>query len=49
MGWKETTTQEQVGKDGGPIETKDVSAIDVIAQAADRTPGDRNLQPPVLR
>jgi hypothetical protein len=29
MGWKETTTQEQVGKDGGPIETKDVSAIDV--------------------
>ena len=24
MGWKETTTQENVGKDGGPIETKDV-------------------------
>ena len=30
MGWKETTTQENVGKDGGPIETKDVSAVDVI-------------------
>ena len=36
MGWKETTTQENVGKDGGPIETKDVSAIDVIrARIAD--------------
>ena len=30
MGWKETNVSEQVGKDGGPIETKDVSAIDVI-------------------
>jgi hypothetical protein len=30
MGWKETNVNEQVGKDGGPIETKDVSAIDVI-------------------
>ena len=24
MGWKETSVNEQVGKDGGPIETKDV-------------------------
>ena len=24
MGWKETNVNEQVGKDGGPIETKDV-------------------------
>jgi hypothetical protein len=30
MGWKETNVNEQVGKDGGPIETKEVSAIDVI-------------------
>jgi hypothetical protein len=30
MGWKETNVNEQVGKDGGPIDTKDVSAIDVI-------------------
>ena len=30
MGWKETNVNEQVGKDGGPIETKDVSAVDVI-------------------
>ena len=30
MGWKETTTQENVGKDGGPIETKDVSAVEFI-------------------
>jgi hypothetical protein len=30
MGWKETNVNEHVGKDGGPIETKDVSAIDVI-------------------
>jgi hypothetical protein len=30
MGWKETSVNEQVGKDGGPIETKDVSAIDII-------------------
>jgi AraC-like DNA-binding protein len=30
MGWKETSVNENVGKDGGPIETKDVSAIDVI-------------------
>jgi hypothetical protein len=30
MGWKETNVNAQVGKDGGPIETKDVSAIDVI-------------------
>jgi Glutathione S-transferase, C-terminal domain len=30
MGWKETNVNEQVGKDGGPIETKDVSAIDII-------------------
>ena len=30
MGWKETNVNEQVGKDGGPIEPKDVSAIDVI-------------------
>ena len=30
MGWKETNVNEQVGKDGGPIETKDVSAIDAI-------------------
>jgi hypothetical protein len=36
MGWKETSVNEQVGKDGGPIETKDVSAIDVIrARIAD--------------
>jgi hypothetical protein len=36
MGWKETNANEQVGKDGGPIETKDVSAIDVIrARIAD--------------
>ena len=35
-GWKETNVNEQVGKDGGPIETKDVSAIDVIrARIAD--------------
>jgi hypothetical protein len=30
MGWKETNVSENVGKDGGPIETRDVSAIDVI-------------------
>jgi hypothetical protein len=30
MGWKETSVNEQVGKDGGPIETKDVSAIDIV-------------------
>jgi AraC-like DNA-binding protein len=36
MGWKETNVNEQVGKDGGPIETKDVSAIDIIrARIAD--------------
>jgi hypothetical protein len=36
MGWKETNVNEQVGKDGGPSETKDVSAIDVIrARIAD--------------
>jgi predicted transcriptional regulator len=36
MGWKETNVNEQVGKDGGPIETKDMSAIDVIrARIAD--------------
>jgi hypothetical protein len=36
MGWKETSVNEQVGKDGGPIETKDVSAIDIIrARIAD--------------
>ena len=29
MGWKETNVNEQVGKDGGPIETKDVSAIGI--------------------
>ena len=29
MGWKETNVNEQVGKDGGPIETKDVSAVDM--------------------
>jgi AraC-like DNA-binding protein len=31
MGWKETTTQETVGKDGGPIETKDVTARELLA------------------
>jgi hypothetical protein len=31
MGWKETTTQENVGKDGGPIETKDVTARELLA------------------
>jgi hypothetical protein len=40
MGWKETNVNEQVGKDGGPIETKDVSAIGVnrarIAGASSR-------------
>ena len=36
LGWKETNVNEQVGKDGGPIETKDVSAIDIIrARIAD--------------
>jgi hypothetical protein len=30
MGWKETSVNENVGKDGGPIETKDVSALDII-------------------
>jgi hypothetical protein len=30
MGWKETNVNENVGRDGGPIETKDVSAIDII-------------------
>jgi hypothetical protein len=36
MGWKETNVNEQVGKDGGPIKTKDVSAIDFIrARIAD--------------
>jgi hypothetical protein len=36
MGWKETNVNENVGKDGGPIETKDVSAIDIIrARIAD--------------
>jgi hypothetical protein len=29
MGWKETNVNGQVGKDGGPIETKDVSAVDM--------------------
>jgi hypothetical protein len=36
MGWKETNVNEQVGKDGGPIETKDVSAIDIIRVSAIR-------------
>jgi AraC-like DNA-binding protein len=31
MGWKETTTQEMVGKDNGPIETKDVTARELLA------------------
>jgi hypothetical protein len=30
MGWKETTAQQVTGPDNGPIEVKDVSAIDVI-------------------
>lgn len=30
MGWKETSVTEQTGKDGGPIETRDVSAVDLI-------------------
>jgi hypothetical protein len=30
MGWKETNVNEQVGKDGGPIKTKDMSAVDII-------------------
>jgi hypothetical protein len=30
MGWKETSVNKQVGKDGGPIEVKDVSANDII-------------------
>lgn len=32
MGWKETSVTENVGRDGGPIETKDVSAIDMIRE-----------------
>jgi len=32
MGWKETTVTEQTGKDGGPIEVSNVSAIDVIRE-----------------
>jgi hypothetical protein len=35
-GWKETNVNEQVGKDGGRIETKDVSAIDIIRVSAIR-------------
>jgi hypothetical protein len=36
MGWKETSVNENVGKEGGQIETKDVSAIDIIrARIAD--------------
>jgi hypothetical protein len=31
MGWKETSVNEQVGKDGGPIETKGVSVIRPLA------------------
>jgi hypothetical protein len=52
MGWKETTTQENVGKDGGPIETKDVSALEIIrariASASARlgTGSDSGLAPP---
>jgi hypothetical protein len=30
MSWKETTTQQLTGPDNGPVEVKDVSAIDVI-------------------
>ena len=30
MGWIETTTQQMTGPDNGPVEFKDVSAIDVI-------------------
>jgi hypothetical protein len=30
MGWKATTVQENVGKDGGPIEMRDVSARELI-------------------
>jgi hypothetical protein len=31
MGWKETTTQETVGKDGGPVQTQDVTARELLA------------------
>jgi hypothetical protein len=44
MGWKETNVNEQVGKDGGPIETKDVSAVDMrvrcLNKAASLSPLD---------
>jgi hypothetical protein len=36
MGWKETNVNEQVGKDGGPIETKDVSVLRGGRQAGAR-------------
>jgi AraC-like DNA-binding protein len=31
MGWKETTTQETVGKDGGLVQTQDVTARELLA------------------
>jgi AraC-like DNA-binding protein len=35
MGWKETSVSEHTGADGGPIETKDVSAVDLIRARID--------------
>jgi len=32
MGWKETTVTENTGKDGGPIEVRDTSAVDLIRE-----------------
>lgn len=41
--WREKTTTELTGKDGGPIQTEDISAIDAlesrIAGIAARSPG----------
>lgn len=33
MGWKETTTQENVGKDGGPMQTVGINTNDPIEAA----------------
>ena len=43
MGWKETNVSEHVGKDGGPIENKDVTAPELLESriAWDRCPKSR--------
>ena len=41
MGWKESNVSEHVGKDGGPIENKDVTARELLSQVVSRYEGTR--------